>query len=69
MYCRPWTQIVSFLPLGGEGWVRADSRNGAVEFGGLMMLGNLTNVTTVRITRIMAAPIVQPISSRVLPWI
>ena len=27
------------------------------------------NVTTVRTTRIIAAAIVQPISSRVLPWI
>ena len=34
-----------------------------------MMLGSLTNVTTVSITRISAAPTVQPISRRVLPWI
>ena len=34
-----------------------------------MMLGSLMNVTTVRTTRISAAPTVQPISSRVLPWI
>ena len=41
----------------------------ALEFGGLMMLGSLTNVTTVSTTRISAAATVQPISSRVLPWI
>ena len=69
MNWRPCTQMVRFLPLGGEGWLRADSRKGAFEFGGLMMLGSLTNVTTVRMTRISAAPTVQPISRRVLPWI
>ena len=34
-----------------------------------MMLGSLTNVTTVSTTRISAAATVQPISRRVLPWI
>ena len=40
MYWRPWTQIVSFLPLGGVGSVNdADSTSpSAFEFGGLMML-------------------------------
>ncbi len=33
------------------------------------MLGSLMNVTTVRISRITAAPAVQPISSLVLPWV
>src|SRR5579884_3119141 len=71
MYCRPWTQIVSFLPLGGLGWVTEADRKFpvAVELGGLMMLGSFTKVTTVNTTRIRAAPTVQPISRRVLPWI
>jgi hypothetical protein len=41
----------------------------ALEFGGLMIPGSFTNVTTVRTTRISAAPTVQPISRRVFPWI
>ena len=69
MNWRPWTQIVSFLPLGGVGWLSDDSRKPAFEFGGLRMLGSLMKVTTVRTTRIIAAAIVQAISSRVLPWI
>src|SRR6202020_2395217 len=69
MYCRPWPQITSDLPLGGVGCVSEDSRNGALEFGGLRMLPSLTKVTTVRITRTAAAPTVQPTSSAVLPWI
>src|SRR5436305_14335216 len=70
MYCRPCTQIVSFLPLGGVGsLVEADKIGVALEFGGLMIPGSLTNVTTVSTTRITAATTVQPISSRVLPWI
>ena len=64
-------QIVSFLPFGGVGSVSEADRTSpfALEFGGLMMLGSLMNVTTVRTTRISAAATVQPISSRVLPWI
>ena len=34
-----------------------------------MMPGSSTNVAMVRKTRITPAPTVQPISSRVLPWI
>ena len=37
--------------------------------GGFLIEPSLMNVTTVRKTRITAAPTVQPISSRVLPWI
>ena len=70
MNWRPWTQIVTFLPFGGFGRLSdADSSPLALVFGGLMMLGSFTNVTTVMMTRITAAATVQPISSRVLPWI
>ena len=64
-------QIVSFLPSGGVGSVveAVSTSPLAPEFGGLMMLGSLTNVTTVSTTRISAAATVQPISKRVLPWI
>ena len=37
--------------------------------GGFLIPGSLMNVTIVMNTRITAAPTVQPISSRVLPWI
>src|SRR5690242_13187229 len=70
MYWRPCTQMVIFLPLGGLGSVVAAARAmPGFEFGGLMMLGSFTKVTTVSTTRIRAAATVQPISSRVLPWI
>src|SRR5260370_6129971 len=71
MYWRPWMQTVSFLPLGGEGWVVAAVRKAALalELGGSMMLGSLTKVTTVSTTRTSAAATVQEISSGVLPWI
>ena len=36
---------------------------------GFLIPGSITNVATVRNTRITAAPTVQPISRRVLPWI
>ena len=39
------------------------------EAAGFLMSGSLMNVTAVMNTRITAAPTVQPISSRVLPWI
>src|SRR6185437_14253050 len=70
-YWRPWTQIVMLLPLGGVGRVtEADSTTPlALESGGLMIAGRWMNVTTVKATRIRAAATVQPISSRVLPWI
>src|SRR5947209_17916193 len=70
MNCRPCTQMISFLPLGGLGAVVEADRNAAgFELGGLMIDGSLTKVTTVRTTRIRAAAIVHPISRRVLPWI
>ena len=37
--------------------------------GGFLIPGSLMKVTTVMNTSITAAPTVQPISSRVLPWI
>ena len=37
--------------------------------GGFLIPGSLMKVTIVMNTRITAAPTVQPISSRVLPWI
>ena len=40
-----------------------------VDAAGFLMSGSLMNVTAVMNTRITAAPTVQPISSRVLPWI
>ena len=66
------------LPLGGFGWsVEAKSVVEATlaplasmsEAGGFLIPGSLMKVTTVMKTRITAAPTVQPISSRVLPWI
>src|SRR5579884_2986183 len=70
MNWRAWTQIVSCLWLGGVGSDSDAARKPwEPEFGGLMMLGSFTNVTTVSTTRIRAAPTVQPISSGVLPWI
>ena len=36
---------------------------------GFLIPGSITKVAMVRKTRITAAPTVQPISSRVLPWI
>src|SRR5436309_15812892 len=68
MNWRPWTQTTSFLPLGVVGSV-VEADSAALEFGGLMMLGSFTNVTTVSTTRIRAAATVHPISRRVLPWI
>ena len=61
----------SFLPFGGDGLETDALRFSplASELGALMMLGSLMNVTTVRISRITAAPDVQPISSLVLPWV
>ena len=58
------------MPFGGLGRLsEADSRPFALVFGGSVMLGSFTNVTTVMTTRITAAATVQPISRRVLPWI
>src|ERR1700744_4937827 len=71
MYWRAWTQMSSFLPFGGDGFDSdADSFSPlALEFGGLMMVGSLMKVTTVRTSSTTAAPAVHPISSRVLPWV
>src|ERR1700678_4560044 len=71
MYWRAWTQMSSALPFGGGGLVSDALRfsPAASEWGALMMLGSLMNVTTVRISRITAAPDVHPISSLVLPWV
>ena len=71
MNWRPWTQIVSFWPFGGVGSVvDADSTSpSGPELGGLMIPPSFTNVTTVITTRINAAAIVHPTSSRVFPWI
>src|SRR3954451_838442 len=64
--------------LGGAGWsVEATSVVEAtllpcasmLDAGGFLIPGSLMKVTTVMKTRITAAPTVQPISSRVLPWI
>ena len=41
----------------------------ALESGGLMIAGRWMKVTIVNATRISAAATVQPISSRVFPWI
>ena len=70
--------MLSFAPFGTAGWsVEASSVADATwlplasmsEAGGFLIPGSLMNVTTVMNTRITAAPTVQPISSRVLPWI
>ena len=58
------------LPLGGRRrLVSASCRPSADDSGGLRMSSSLMNVSVARITRITAAPTVQPISSRVLPRI
>ena len=65
-------------PLGGASWsVEAKAAFEATglplmsmsDAAGFLIPGSITNVATVRNTRITAAPTVQPISSRVLPWI
>ena len=76
MYWRPVTQMVSFLPFGGVGSVveavstpSASWRPSAPLFGGSWIEPSFANVTAERTTRISAAPTVQEISRRVLPWI
>src|ERR1700723_1699418 len=71
MYWRPWTQITYLSPLGGFGSVvDADSTSpSASGCGALMMLGSFTTGTPVSTPKISPAATVQPISSRVLPWI
>src|SRR3954464_3401022 len=70
--------MLSLAPFGGGGWsVDATSVVAATllpwasmsDAGGFLIPGSLMKVTTVMNTRITAAPTVQPISSRVLPWI
>src|SRR5436853_395236 len=61
MNCRPWTQIVSLVPLGMVGCVvSAESCTPAFEDGGWMMLGSLANVITVITARISDARAATP---------
>src|SRR3954451_5995307 len=77
MYCWPLTQMLSDLPFGGRSFVgpaatstrSASWRPFGPELGGVRIPGSWMNVSTARTTRITAAPIVQPISRRVLPRI
>ncbi len=70
MYWRPVTQMVSFLPLGGVGSVvDANWRPLGPLFGGFWIEPSFEKVTAASTTRISAAPTVQVISRRVLPWI
>ena len=70
--------MLSESPRGGAGWsVEANIAAAATglpwasmsDAAGSLIPGSLMNVTAVMNTRITAAPIVQPTSSRVLPWI
>ena len=65
-------------PCGGASWsVAANAALAAtglpfssmLDAAGFLIPGSITNVATVRKTRMTAAPTVQPISRRVLPWI
>src|SRR5580692_10842383 len=82
MYChtnwRPTTVIFSDFPLGGsfctllaykrELSLTRRSPSG-LESTGLSIEESLANVSPAKANRITAAPTVQPISRRVLPWI
>ena len=70
--------MFSVAPLGGGFWsVEAKKALAATRLpeasmsdaGGFLIPGSLMKVTTVMNTSTTAAPTVQPISSRVLPWI
>ena len=77
-YCMPSTLMFIASPSGGASWsVEAKAALDAtglpfasmLDAAGFLIPGSITKVATVRKTRITAAPTVQPISSRVLPWI
>src|SRR3569832_1973284 len=70
MYWRPVTQIVSLWPFGGVGAsIEADRTPFASLFGGFWIELSFEKVISASATRITAAPTVQEISRRVLPWI
>ena len=77
-YCMPSTLMFIDAPSGGASWsVAANAAFDATglpfssmsDAAGFLIPGSITKVATVRKTRMTAAPTVQPISSRVLPWI
>ena len=74
----PSTLMFIDAPSGGASWsVAAKAALAATglpfssmsDAAGFLIPGSITNVAIVRKTRITAAPTVQPISRRVLPWI
>ena len=75
MNCCPLTWILRAFPFGGFNPRRSYCRHvvdgqpaGAAEASGLRIEPSSRNVTAASATSTTAAPIVQPISSRVLPW-
>ena len=77
-YCIPSTLMFIEAPPGGAFWsVEANAAFAAtglpfssmLDAAGFLIPGSITKVAIVRKTRITAAPTVQPISRRVLPWI